>query len=143
MIVPLIVLGTVACESGENDATGQSRPMPTSAQAVTTSVAPNSKEALEEAAHRLDLLASEGDAEAAYDYYSQRCKGIIGSLDDYKAFLTVWLKGRNPQYTSATAKVNGSSGQVVSIDEDPGSPSSSMNPRTWTFIDGRWQFDNC
>ena len=33
--------------------------------------------------------------------------------------------------------------QVVSIDDDPNAPASAMNPRTWTFIDGRWQFDSC
>ncbi|MFT4043181.1 MAG: hypothetical protein QM673_08470 [Gordonia sp. (in: high G+C Gram-positive bacteria)] len=108
-----------------------------------SSVAPNSKEALESAAHQLDLFASEGNAEAAYGFYSQRCKNIIGSIDSYKSFLNVWRYGRNPRYTGVTSRVNGSSAQVVSIDEDPSAPADAMNPRTWTFIDGRWQFDNC
>jgi hypothetical protein len=104
---------------------------------------PNSKEALEIRAHGLDVVASQGDAAAAYKFYSQRCKNKLGDLDSYKAFLNEWLKGRNPQYSGVTVKVNGSSAQVVSIDNDPNTPSSSMDPRTWTFIDGAWQFDNC
>jgi hypothetical protein len=40
----------------------------------------NSKEALESAAHQLDLLASQGDASAAYEFYSQRCKNDFGDL---------------------------------------------------------------
>ncbi len=110
---------------------------------ATAAPAANSKEALEIRAHQLDVLASQGDANAAYRFYSRRCKNIIGNLDSYKAFLTEWLKGRNPQYLDVTVKVNGSSGQVVSIDNDPNYPPSSMDPRTWTFIDGEWQFDNC
>jgi serine/threonine protein kinase, bacterial len=108
-----------------------------------SAAAANSKEALEAAAHQLDVLASQGKAADAYEFYSQRCKNIIGDLDSYRAELDVFFEGRNPQYSSATAKVNGSSGQVVSIDDDPSAPASAMNPRTWTFIDGRWQFDNC
>jgi hypothetical protein len=26
---------------------------------------------------------------------------------------------------------------------DPNAPADSMQPRTWTFIDNTWQFDNC
>jgi hypothetical protein len=37
---------------------------------------------------------------------------------------------------------NGSSLQVVSIDDDKNAPASALTPRTWTFIDRRWQFDN-
>ncbi len=104
---------------------------------------PNSKEALEIRAHELDVLASRGDAQAAYAYYSQRCKNEIGELASYEAFLKEWLKGRNPQYSETTARVDGASGRVVSIDNDPNAPASALDPRTWTFIDGRWMFDNC
>ena len=117
----------------------------TAPQEITaTPPPPNSKETLETRAHQLDLLASQGDAAAAYNFYSQRCKNIIGDLDSYKAVLTEWLRGRSPQYSNnVTAKVNGSSAQVVSIDSDPNAPANAMTPRTWTFIDGQWQFDNC
>lgn len=111
--------------------------------ATMTTVAPDSREALEAAAHRLDVLATQGNAAEAYRFYSQRCKNIIGDLNSYKAFLASWREGRNPQYSGVTVKVNGSSAQVVSIDDDPNAPASTMNPRTWTLIDGRWQFDNC
>ena len=115
----------------------------TIASTTTTAPAPNSKEALEARAHQLDVLASQGNAEAAYRFYSQRCKNIIGNLDSYKIFMDQWREGRNPQYGGVTVKVNGSSAQVVSVDNDPNAPASSMDPRTWTFIDGQWQFDNC
>lgn len=111
--------------------------------ALPSRTAPNSAEALQDVAHRLDVLASTGQTEAAWDLYSQRCKNQIGDLGAYRAALAVFFEGRNPQYESATARVNGSSGQVVSVDKDPSAPASSMAPRTWTFIDGRWQFDNC
>lgn len=127
---------------------GCSSPEPSPVSTVVSTspvptVAANSKEALESAAHKLDVLASQGKAAEAYEFYSQRCKNIIGDLDSYKIFLESWLEGRNPQYSGVTVKVNGSSGQVVSVDNDPKAPASTMNPRTWTFIDGRWQFDNC
>jgi serine/threonine-protein kinase len=108
-----------------------------------TAPAANSKEALEARAHELDILASQGNAAAAYAFYSRRCRNIIGDLEEYKAFLASWLDGRQPQYTGVTSKVNGSSAQVVSMDNDPSAPVSTMNPRTWTFIDSDWQFDNC
>lgn len=64
-------------------------------------------------------------------------------VERYRALMEVNFEGRTPQVESITAKVNGSSGQVVTVDTDPNAPADSMNPRTWTFIDGRWQFDNC
>jgi hypothetical protein len=42
-------------------------------------------------------------------------------------FLAVWLEGRNPQYSGVTVKVNGSSGQVVSIDNDPNAPAAVVD----------------
>lgn len=136
----IVVCSASGCSSSGSEGGSQSSAAPT---ATSTAPAPNSKEALEARAHQLDVLASQGDAAAAYEFYSQRCKNIIGNLDAYKAFLTEWLKGRNPQYGGVTVKVNGSSAQVVSVDNDPNAPASSMQPRTWTFIDGQWQFDNC
>jgi serine/threonine protein kinase, bacterial len=140
MVPPAIALATVVAGCSPT------QPADVSASVISSqvaAVAPNSKEALEQAAHQLDVLASQAQAAEAYEFYSQRCKGIIGDLDSYKSFLAVWLEGRNPQYSGVTVKVNDSSGQVVSIDNDPNAPATSMDPRTWTFIDGRWQFDNC
>lgn len=137
----LLAGGLSGCSSTDSATTTDS---PAASPATTAAApAPNSKEALEDRAHQLDLLASKGDAAAAWQFYSQRCKNIIGNLDSYKAFLTQWREGRNPQYGGVTVKVNGSSAQVVSVDNDPNAPASSMEPRTWTFIDGQWQFDNC
>jgi serine/threonine protein kinase, bacterial len=143
----VILVGSVAAcspvEQGAGDEHAAGRATTTAVVPATPQIAANSKEALESAAHQLDLLASQRNASAAYEFYSQRCKNIIGDVDSYRTFLAAWLDGRSPQYSGVTVKVNGSSGQVVSIDDDRNAPASSMNPRTWTFIDGRWQFDNC
>lgn len=142
LICALLLVGGVSGCSATDSATKTETPAAAPAT-TTTTPAPNSKEALEDRAHQLDLLASKGDAAAAWEFYSQRCKNIIGNLDSYKTLLNQWREGRNPQYGGVTARVNGSSAQVVSVDNDPNAPASSMDPRTWTFIDGQWQFDNC
>lgn len=118
--------------------------------AVTTTTAPvepapqpTPEDELREAAAQVDHLASSGDAAGAWEFYSQRCKNEIGSLEVYKAMLDMHYEGRTPNYTGWTVKVSGSSGQVVTVDSDPTAPADSMEPRTWTYIDGRWQFDNC
>lgn len=114
--LPVIVRAIAAggCSSPEPSA-GSSVATPT----PTPTIATNFKEALESAAHDLDVLASQGKAAEAYEFYSQRCKNLIGDLDSYKTFLSSWLEGRNPQYSGVTVKVNGSSGQVVSVDNGP------------------------
>ncbi|MGW4336661.1 hypothetical protein ACWEK5_28200 [Rhodococcus koreensis] len=110
---------------------------------ASATVAADQETALRYSAEQLDKLAAAGNAEAAYEFYSQRCKGKIGTIDTYKILLDLHYKDRDPQPTNWTVKVNGSSGQVVTVDADPNAPADAMNPRTWTYIDGRWQFDNC
>ncbi|UPK65304.1 hypothetical protein MYP14_08310 [Rhodococcus pyridinivorans] len=83
------------------------------------------------------------DAGAAWTTYSQRCKDIFGSPEVFEMMLEANYKDRNPDIREVTVKVNGSSGQVVTVDEDPAATADSMKPRTWTFIDGRWQYDSC
>lgn len=141
MICAFLLVGVVSGCSGSPSASKSDTPA--AAPSTSAAPAPNSKEALENRAHQLDLLATQGDAAAAWEFYSQRCKNIIGNLESYKMFLNQWRQGRNPQYGGVTVKVNGSSAQVVSVDNDPNAPASAMQPRTWTFIDGQWQFDNC
>jgi serine/threonine-protein kinase len=111
--------------------------------ATTTTPDPRSKEALESAGHRLDVLAATRQDAQAWEYYSPRCQAEIGNLTQFSAVLDEFFRGRTPNYESATAIVNGSSGKVISVDSDPSAPASASLPRTWTFIDGRWQFDNC
>lgn len=88
-------------------------------------------------------MTARREDEKAWEYYSQRCKDQIGTLENYSTMLDEFFKGRAPQFESVTANVRGSSAQVASIDKDPNAPASAMLPRTWTFIDGTWQFDNC
>ncbi|TQC41781.1 hypothetical protein EEB14_52695 [Rhodococcus sp. WS4] len=132
------VLSVSACSSSAGDS-----PPVTAPVSATPAVAADQKTALRDSAEQLDKLAASGDAEAAYEFYSQRCKGKIGTIDTYKILLDLHYKDRDPQPTDWTVKVNGSSGQVVTVDADPNAPADAMNPRTWTYIDGRWQFDNC
>lgn len=107
------------------------------------SAAESPKDSLERTAHQLDVLAANREDAKAWEFYSQRCKDDIGDVSTYSYLLDEFFRGRSPKFVSATARVNGSSGQVVSVDTDPSAPASSMLPRTWTFIDGKWQFDNC
>jgi hypothetical protein len=142
MICAFLLLGGLSgCSS--SDSTTKTEAPGAAPATTTTTPAPNSKEALETRAQQLDQLASQGNAAAAWEFYSQRCKNVIGNLDSYEIFLEQWRKDRNFQYGGVTVKVNGSSAQVVTVDNDPNAPASSMDPRTWTFIDGQWQFDNC
>lgn len=104
---------------------------------------PRSKEALEATGHDLDVLAASRNDAQAWEYYSARCQALIGNLTQLSAVLDEFFRGRTPTYESATAVVNGSSGKLISVDTDPSAPDSASLPRTWTFIDGRWQFDNC
>lgn len=145
---PLITAAAVAlagCSPMENtDIATTSTSAPESAGAATTvKPDPRSEEALELAAHRLDVLAATRQDAQAWEYYSARCQAEIGNLTQYSAVLDEFFRGRAPNYESATAVVNGSSGKVISVDSDPSAPASASLPRTWTFIDGRWQFDNC
>jgi hypothetical protein len=137
------VLGIVLTPSVVGCSSISSSDMATAVSEVVATSAPNSKEALEARAHRMNTLASQGDAAAAYQFYSQRCKDIIGGLDGYQTALNEWLKSHTPQYSGVTVRVSGSSAQVVSVDSDPKAPASSMAPRTWMFTDDAWHFDNC
>ena len=132
------VLSVTACSSSAGDS-----PQVTVAASATPAVTADQKTALRDSAAQLDTLAASGNAEAAYEFYSQRCKGMIGTVDTYKILLDLHYKDRNPQPMDWAVKINGSSGQVVTVDADPNAPTDAMNPRTWTYIDGRRQFDNC
>jgi hypothetical protein len=107
-VAALAAAGTlVSCSSATNMST---TPSPLN---------PQSKEALERSAHELDVRAVRRDDAKAWDYYSQRCKGQIGSLENYSTVLDEFFRGRAPQFEGVTANVRGSSAQVVSIDKDP------------------------
>jgi hypothetical protein len=136
------VVGIVVMPSVAGCSSISSSDVATAVSKVVATSAPNSKEALEARAHRMDTLASQGDAAAAYLFYSQRCEDIIGGLDGYQTALTEWLKSHTPQYSGVIVRVSGSSAQVVSVDSDP-KARGSMEPRAWTFTDGAWHFDNC
>ncbi|MFE4456826.1 hypothetical protein ACFROC_05640 [Nocardia tengchongensis] len=139
VLVSALALALVGCSSQEAAA-----PAPaTTAAATTVATATADPAALRKAAEELDRAATRRDTATAYGFYSQRCKSKIGTEETYGHMLDVFYDHRTPNYTDWVVKVNGSSGQVVTVDSDPSAPASAMDPRTWTFIDGRWQFDNC
>lgn len=120
-------------------------PAPEVAKPVATTEQTNSREGdLKAAAVGLNNAISANDAPAAWGYYSQRCQAQLGdSLETFQALMDSHYADRSPKVESVTVRVNGSSAQVVTVDNDPAAPANSMEPKTWTFIDGRWQFDNC
>lgn len=131
----LALVGLVGCSS-------ENSPEPQPATAASVAATPGA-DALRRSAEQLDRLASKRDDAGAWDYYSQRCKAKVGSLASYSAVLDLHYSGRTPNYTDWKVTVDGSHGEVVTIDSDPSAPPSSFAPRTWTLIDNRWQFDNC
>ncbi|APE15695.1 hypothetical protein BOH72_11170 [Mycobacterium sp. WY10] len=141
-VVTVVLAGCSPSESG-----GETTAKPSAGSAgiatTTTTPDPRSKEALAAAGHRLDVLAATRQDAQAWEFYSARCQAEIGNLIQYSAVLDEFFRGRTPNYESATAIVSGSSGKVISVDSDPSAPASASLPRTWTFIDDRWQFDNC
>lgn len=135
----VIPLALAACSSESSDSTTATTAKTTTAVRADA----KSEDALKTRAHDLDVAAAQRQDEKAWGYYSQRCQAQIGDLHTYSIMLNEFFRGRNPDYTGVTVKVNGSSAQVVSTDNDPAAPASGMYPRTWTFIDGQWMFDNC
>lgn len=75
-----------------------------------------------------------------YLYLSPRCQATIAE-DDYVAALEVDLADRDlsgePEFL---VSVDGQVGTVVIKSADN---KSEMQPKTWTYADGEWQFDNC
>lgn len=123
---------------------------PSTEEAAPTSVlaepepAPTPEESLRATSQALNAALADRDAESAWAHYSQRCKITMGEdIETFRVMMETHYDGRSPAIDSVTVRVNGSSGQVVTVDNDPAAPADSMEPRTWTFIDDRWQFDNC
>ncbi|MFI6865347.1 hypothetical protein [Nocardia sp. NPDC050406] len=106
---------------------------------------PQSEEALKQAAHTLNVLAAQRNYTNAWAYYTKRCQDKIGSLEAYKSFMDLWLEDRHPQYDrdGVSVRITGTSAQVVTVDKDPAAPAHTDDPRTWTFTDNHWLFDNC
>lgn len=145
LLIPAAAVLLTSCSSPQGaHVTTTAMPVSGTANVATPATPdPRSKEALEFVGHRLDVLAATRQDAQAWELYSARCQAEIGNLTRYSAVLDEFFRGRTPNYESATAIVNGSSGKVISVDSDPSAPASASLPRTWTFIDGRWQFDNC
>ncbi|WP_146099057.1 hypothetical protein [Nocardia nova] len=135
----------VGCSSGEaaEPAQGNAKGSTTVSVRVAAASATKSEDSLKQAATELDDRLAANDIHGAWGLYSQRCQAEIGDIDSYKILMDLHFKGRHPQIVERTVRVNGAMGQVVSVDKDPAAPAHAMDPRTWTFIDGRWVFDHC
>ncbi|MFD7011691.1 hypothetical protein [Rhodococcus jostii] len=81
-----------------------------------------------------------GDYQATYDFYSPRCQAEM-TEQQFVELLEQDLVGRDlsgpPQFLTS---VQGSVATVVIKSADGG---GSMEPKTWTYTDGEWRFDNC
>ncbi|MEV0947277.1 hypothetical protein [Rhodococcus sp. NPDC049939] len=103
---------------------------------------------LREAARQLDLSVVAMDRDTMWDFYTQRCKAEVGGREEWDLvvdFVFAAVDGINeePQPIDWIASVDGTSGQVITVDANSNGPYYSLEPRPWTFIDGKWQYDNC
>jgi hypothetical protein len=96
-----------------------------------------------EATKMTDALAGH-DYAAAYRFRSARCKLTLNE-DDYVASMAQLYDGRDLKSEPAriTVTTSGSTGTVTVEHSDAGAGQDDTKPKTWTFIDGQWRFDNC
>jgi hypothetical protein len=129
-----IAAATVGCSSVE--------PAVADSSTETTSVSP--EDLLRSSAEEMNQLVAAREAGRVWEFYSLRCQKLIsGGVETFRLMFDQNYRDRNLQPREVTVRVEGSYGQVVTVDPDVSAPASSMEPRTWTFIDNEWQFDNC
>lgn len=80
------------------------------------------------------------DFAKTFTFYSPRCQAMI-SEEDFVELLTRESVGRDYSGDPThTIDINGPVAQVITEGADG---KSAALPKTWTYADGRWQFDNC
>ncbi|GAB4584459.1 hypothetical protein [Nocardia sp. IFM 10818] len=143
-IAASLLFGVIGC-SEDSEATPTPVGQTVSAQPTTTKATPDpkSEEVLKQRADTFNGLTVAKDWDGLWNFYSQRCQAKAGNVDTLRSMAEIALAGRTPQPNPVTVRISGSAAQVVTVDNDPNAPADSMKPRTWTFIDGAWMFDNC
>jgi hypothetical protein len=125
--------------SSESDTNSQAPTESASAQDTTSAAGPN------EASLRVRLnefyeLARARDYSAMYVFSSPRCQAKT-SEDEYIGLLErAWADRDFSGDPEFLISVQGQVATVVTKSADGKGP---MQPNTWTFSDGTWQFDNC
>ncbi|BDT96873.1 MULTISPECIES: hypothetical protein [Nocardia] len=96
-----------------------------------------------EATKMTEALASH-DYAAAYRFRSARCRLTLNE-DDYAASMAQLYDGRDLKSKPAeiTVTTSGSTGTVTVKNFDARAAEDDTKPKTWTFVDGQWRFDNC
>lgn len=96
-----------------------------------------------EATKMTEALASR-DYAAAYRFRSARCRLTLNE-DDYVASMAQLYDGRDLKSKPAeiTVTTSGSTGTVTVKHFDARAAEDDTKPKTWTFVDGQWRFDNC
>ncbi|MFI5537702.1 MULTISPECIES: hypothetical protein [unclassified Nocardia] len=96
-----------------------------------------------EATKMTEALASH-DYAAAYRFRSARCRLTLNE-DDYVASMAQLYDGRDlkSKPSEITVTTSGSTGTVTVKNFDARAAQDDSKPKTWTFVDGQWRFDNC
>ncbi len=103
-----------------------------------------SSAALETEATKMLLAVADHDYAAAYQFRSPRCRIKVPQVDYIASMKNLYdsrdLKTHPPKII---VTASGSSGVVIATNTDPRANEDDPTPRIWTFIDGKWRFDNC
>ncbi|MGQ4597601.1 hypothetical protein [Nocardia sp. R6R-6] len=100
--------------------------------------------ALRQEATAMNAALAGHDYAAAYQFRSARCRLTLNQ-DDYMMSMAQLYDGRDlktkPSEISVTT--SGTTGSVTVKNFDARAAQDDAKPKTWTFIDGQWRFDNC
>ncbi|GAA5055979.1 hypothetical protein [Nocardia callitridis] len=103
-----------------------------------------SAEALKTDATAYANALADHDYPAAYQTRSARCRLTLNQ-DDFAASMGQKYDGRDLHTKPAeiTVTTSGETGQVTTKNFDAKASEDNPKPVKWSFIDGKWQFDNC
>ncbi|HJP61066.1 MAG TPA: hypothetical protein VJ865_13755 [Gemmatimonadaceae bacterium] len=142
VVAVAIVVVAGGCSNVSGASTPQTVTVEATAQAAAAaeSVDPASEAALQATLDAEYKLLQAADWAGTFDYLSPRCQ-LQGSREDYARSMEDGYEGRDfsgPQQTLIT--MNGPVATVVFKSYDG---KGKMQPSTWTFINGKWVYDNC
>ncbi|MBE7158324.1 MAG: hypothetical protein INR62_07795 [Rhodospirillales bacterium] len=139
-LIALVIAGC-SSESAVGEDTAPQTAVISSASASASAAASGPTEtSLRQRLNEIYALARTGDFAAVYKYTSPRCQAET-SEQTFVATLEQQSRGRDysgdPQYL---IDLKGTVAKVVTKSADG---KSDLAPRTWTYADGKWSFDNC
>jgi hypothetical protein len=139
IVAILVSVAAFMLSSCSNESDTSSQAPTDSAQDTTSAAGPN------EATLRVRLnefydLARTRNYSAMYVFSSPRCQAQT-SEDEYVALLEGAFADRD--FSGDPEFLISLQGQVATVVTKSADGKGSMQPNTWTFSDGTWQFDNC